>query len=213
MTFAEIPPSEVTELFGQPEVAASVVHGRSFLPAYYHPRTHNIPVALIHFRSYHVSLLNLFTHFASHAASSLAIPISKTIPLPTHRSLWTVPRSPFVHKSSQENFERRTHKRVIKAWDADDEVVERWVKYLEAHPLAGVGFRVVRWQRAPVGVGQLTMQAVKDRLVLDMQSKKTRSAEKVKELGEKIIEQELAAASGAVVTPAKEDAETTVKSS
>ena len=87
------------------------------------------------------------------------------------------------------------------------------MKYLEAHPLAGVGFRVVRWQRAPVGVGQLTMQAVKDRLVLDMQSKKTRSAEKVKELGEKIIEQELAAASGAVVTPAKEDAETAVKSS
>ena len=100
MTFAEIPPSEVAELFGQPEVAASVVHGRSFLPAYYHPRTHNIPVALIHFRSYHVSLLNLFTHFASHAASSLAIPISKTIPLPTHRSAPCAPPRTHTQASS-----------------------------------------------------------------------------------------------------------------
>lgn len=188
------------------------MHGRSFLPAYYHPRTHNIPVALIHFRSYHVSLLNLFTHFTSHAAAALAIPISKTIPLPTQRSLWTVPRSPFVHKRSQENFERRTHKRVIKAWDADDEVVEKWIKYLEAHPLAGVGFRVVRWQRAPVSVGELTMQAVKDRLLVDMQTRKTRSAEKVKELGEKIIQQELAAATAASSASAKEAAKTIVKS-
>ncbi|KAK7681997.1 hypothetical protein QCA50_014961 [Cerrena zonata] len=182
--------NELSELLGQPEVAGQIVNGRSFLPAYYHPRTHNVPVALIHFRSYHISLLNLFTHFASHAASALAIPISKTIPLPTQRSLWTVPRSPFVHKTSQENFERRTHKRVIKAWDADDEVVERWIKYLEAHPLAGVGFRV-------------------DRLVLDMQTKKTRSAEKVKELGEKIVERELAAAAAS----AQKSAETIVKSS
>lgn len=101
---------------------------------------------------------------------------------------------------------------MIKAWDADDEVVEKWIKYLEAHPLAGVGFRVVRWQRAPVSVGELTMQAVKDRLLVDMQTRKTRSAEKVKELGEKIIQQELAAATAASSASAKEAAKTIVKS-
>ncbi|CAL1702458.1 unnamed protein product [Somion occarium] len=191
---------ELVELLGQPEAAGSIVHGRSFLPAYYHPREHNIPVALIHFRSYHVPLLNLFMHFASHAASALAIPISKPIPLPTQRSLWTVPRSPFVHKQAQENFERRTHKRAIKAWDADDEVIDRWVKYMEAHVLAGVGMRVVRWQRAPVSVGTLTMDAVKNKFLLEMEAK-TRSSEKVKALGEKIIEQELAAAASASADP------------
>ncbi|KAI0076624.1 ribosomal protein S10 [Panus rudis PR-1116 ss-1] len=180
-------------ILAQPEFASKVVHGRSFVPAYYHPRTHNIPVALIHFRSHHVSLLNLFTHFCAHTASALAIPISKTIPLPTQRSLWTVPKSPFVHKSAQENFERKVHKRAIKAWDADDEVVDRWIKYLEAHALAGVGIRVVRWQRAPVGVRSLTMEAIKKQMALDAS---TTSSEKVKALGEKIVQQELAANAG-----------------
>lgn len=35
------------------------------------------------------------------------------IPLPTKRSVLTVPRSPFIDKNSQEAFEIKTHKRVI----------------------------------------------------------------------------------------------------
>ncbi len=35
------------------------------------------------------------------------------IPLPTERSLYSVIRSPFVHKRSQEQFEMRVHKRII----------------------------------------------------------------------------------------------------
>ncbi|KAF9045751.1 hypothetical protein BDZ89DRAFT_1155444 [Hymenopellis radicata] len=104
------------------QYAAALVHGRSFHAPFKHPQTDNIPVAIIQFRSYHTHLLDLFTHFASHAAASLAIPISGVIMLPKKRSLWTVPRSPFVFKKSQENFERIEHKRAIKAWDADEEV-------------------------------------------------------------------------------------------
>ena len=35
------------------------------------------------------------------------------IPLPTERSLYTVLRSPHKHKDSREQFEMRTHKRLI----------------------------------------------------------------------------------------------------
>ena len=39
--------------------------------------------------------------------------ISGPIPLPTERTLYTVIRSPHKHKDSREQFEMRTHKRLI----------------------------------------------------------------------------------------------------
>ena len=39
--------------------------------------------------------------------------VSGPIPLPTERNLYTVIRSPHVHKDSREQFEMRTHKRLI----------------------------------------------------------------------------------------------------
>ncbi|EKM50425.1 uncharacterized protein PHACADRAFT_200369 [Phanerochaete carnosa HHB-10118-sp] len=174
------------------EYATSIEHGRSLHEPNYHPRTHGIPAATIHLRSYHISLLQLFTHFVAHAAAALAIPISKPVPLPIQRSLWTVLKGPFVHKKAQENFSRKTHKRVIKAWDTDPEVVERWVRYLEKHALAGVGIRVVRWERAPVGVGKKVSDTVK----AAMENAKLQTPKgQVEALGGKILEQELATAS------------------
>jgi small subunit ribosomal protein S10 len=145
-------------------------------------------VASLHFRSFHPPLLAQFTHFVSHAASSLAIPISSVKFLPTQRSMWTVLKSPFVHKKKQENFERKVHKRAIKAWDADPEVIERWVRYLQRHILAGVGMRVTRWERASLGIGRLRLEGVQSQ----MQKLALTDAEKVKDLGQDIIRQELA---------------------
>lgn len=39
--------------------------------------------------------------------------ISGPVPLPTEKSIITVLRSPFVNKDSREQFEMRTHKRLI----------------------------------------------------------------------------------------------------
>ncbi|KAI0643212.1 ribosomal protein S10 [Trametes meyenii] len=186
----------------EPAYAASIVNGRSVRPPHYLPKTHGIPAATLHFRSYHPKLLDFFVHFAGHAASALGIPISKPVHLPTQRRLWTVIRGPFVHKKSQENFERRTHKRVIKAWDANPEVVDMLVQYLEKHLAAGVGLRTVKWTRAPVGVGQKTLESVMGSLRLDGQLR----ADKVKALGEQIVKEELAAAAGAAKEGAVEKA-------
>ncbi|KAJ3576980.1 hypothetical protein NP233_g26 [Leucocoprinus birnbaumii] len=163
---------------------AEIVVGRCLQPAQQHPRTHDIPVANIHFRSHSPRLLELFTHFASHAASSLGIPTSKTIFLPTQRRLWTVIRSPFVYKKSQENFERKVHKRAIKAWDADPEVVEQWVKYLRVNMLGGVAMKVTRWEHLPLGVGQSRLRDVE--LMV-----KPSVEEQIRNLGEEILKEEL----------------------
>jgi small subunit ribosomal protein S10 len=167
-----------------------VVHGRGVLDPYRHPRTHGVSVASIQFRAHFSELVQLATHFASHAAASLGIPISGVVSLPTRRTLWTVPRGPFAHKKSQENFERRVHARAIKAFDADDEVVDRWVRYLEAHALPGVGMRVVRWHRLPVGIGRSHLQSVVGRMRLGTASNR----QKMKELGDKIVKVESEAA-------------------
>jgi len=175
--------------FTEEEYAATLIHGRSVHEPYFHPRTYDIPVANIHFRSHHIKLLNLFTHFAAHAASSLGIPTSKVVPLPTQRTLWTVLRSPFAHKKSQENFDRRVHKRAIKAWDADPEVVQRWVAYLRAHAMPGVGMRVTTWNRLPLGIGS------SDALVGDdsAEHKSVSAPQKIRQFGKQIIEEEVSA--------------------
>ena len=82
------------------------------------------------------------------------------------------------------------HARAIKAFDADAEVVDRWVRYIEAHAVPGVGMRVVRWHRLPVGIGRSHLQSVMGRMRLVRPTNK----EKVKELGDKIVEVESKAA-------------------
>ena len=50
---------------------------------------------------------------------------AESIPLPTSRNRWTVLRSPHVDKKSREQFEIRTHKRVI-------DIVRSTAKTIEA---------------------------------------------------------------------------------
>lgn len=179
-----------TREYTEREWAATLIHGRGVHNPYYHPQTYGIPVASVHFRSHHIRLLEFFTHFASHAASSLGIPISRVARLPTQRTLWTVPRSPFAHKKAQENFDRRVHKRAIKAWDADPEVVDRWLMYLRKHALGGVGMRVTRWERLPVGYGATRLAHIKQQMAGPAPQT---VEEAVKALGDEIIVKELAA--------------------
>jgi len=47
------------------------------------------------------------------AAKKTGATVSGPIPLPTQKEVFTVIRSPHKHKDSREQFERRTHKRLI----------------------------------------------------------------------------------------------------
>nr|MBN1229975.1 30S ribosomal protein S10 [Anaerolineae bacterium] len=46
------------------------------------------------------------------------------VPLPTKIERWTVRRSPFIDKDSQEHFEMRTHKRLIDVLDPDAKTID-----------------------------------------------------------------------------------------
>jgi small subunit ribosomal protein S10 len=50
------------------------------------------------------------------------------IPLPTERNLYTVIRSPHVNKDSREQFEMKTHKRLIDIVDPTPKTVENLMR-------------------------------------------------------------------------------------
>jgi len=50
--------------------------------------------------------------------------VAGPVPLPTRREIYTVNRSSFKHKKSREQFEIRTHKRIIDIMEPNDRTVE-----------------------------------------------------------------------------------------
>ena len=54
--------------------------------------------------------------------------VSGPIPLPTERNLYTVIRSPHKYKDSREEFERRTHKRLIDILDTTSGTVDSLIR-------------------------------------------------------------------------------------
>jgi small subunit ribosomal protein S10 len=54
--------------------------------------------------------------------------VSGPIPLPTRIQRWTVLRSPHIDKKSREQFEQRTHKRVIDILDSRPQTIDALTK-------------------------------------------------------------------------------------
>jgi small subunit ribosomal protein S10 len=50
--------------------------------------------------------------------------VAGPVPLPTRREIYTVNRSPFIDKKSREQFEIRTHKRIIDITDPNSKTVD-----------------------------------------------------------------------------------------
>jgi len=98
--------------------------------------------------------MDFFVDFARRTAFYLSIPCSGTIYLPTQRTRWTIPKGPFVHKKSQENFERKTHKRLLTFKDANKNIIDGLLSYLTKNCPPGVGMRVTRWEWEDLGVGK-----------------------------------------------------------
>ena len=61
---------------------------------------------------------------AKRTGASLAGPV----PLPTEKNKWTVLRSPHVDKKSREQFEIRTHKRLIDIFEPTPQTVDALMK-------------------------------------------------------------------------------------
>ena len=67
----------------------------------------------IRLKGYDHEIVDQSTKLIVDTAAKTGARISGPIPLPTERNLYTVIRSPHVNKDSREQFEMRTHKRLI----------------------------------------------------------------------------------------------------
>lgn len=123
---------------------------------YYKPlrRTaeHGLPVCDLQLRSYSIGNLEFMADFALRAAYYANLPAFGPTPLPKKIERWTVPRGNFVHKKSQENFERVTYKRLIQIKDGNPETVELWLAFLRKHQFHGVGMKANVWNWEEIGM-------------------------------------------------------------
>ncbi|CAH7672163.1 hypothetical protein BY996DRAFT_6695652 [Phakopsora pachyrhizi] len=120
--------------------------------------THRIHVATLIIEAFNPDKDHLpwICGFSLQAAYHLGIPCSRPASVPIKTELHTVLRSGFVHKKSQENFWRLTHRRVIKAYDSNQEVINRWLSYLQKEATRGtnVALRSQKFYYRPVGWGK-----------------------------------------------------------
>lgn len=107
---------------------------------------YGVPSCDLQLRSYSLRPLESFCDFALRAAYYLGLPAYGPTPLPKIIERWTVPRSTFIHKKSQENFERITRRRLIQIKDGHPETVQIWLAFLQKHQQAAVGMKANLWE-------------------------------------------------------------------
>ncbi|TIA91088.1 hypothetical protein E3P99_01271 [Wallemia hederae] len=132
-----------------------------------HQKTHDIPIATLQFKAHATDNLDFFVDFAIRSAYHLGIVVTGPAPLPTTHQRYAVLKSPFVHKKSQELFEKRTHGRLLKVWDSDEEIVKRWIAYLDSHSMVGVRMKFELFQYLKTGFGDDLPAIAKDSLRTD----------------------------------------------
>ncbi|KAL7771512.1 hypothetical protein CFE70_001458 [Pyrenophora teres f. teres 0-1] len=108
--------------------------------------THGVPTCDLQLRTYNIRGLVLFADFAVRAAYYMGLCARGPIPLPRITERWTVPRSNFIFKKSQENFERVTMRRLIQIQDGHPDVVKAWLAFLAKHQYHGVGMKANVWE-------------------------------------------------------------------
>ena len=75
----------------------------------------------IKLRAYDHRLLDRSAAAIVRGVAKTGVKVAGPIPLPTKRSMVTVLRSPHVNKKSREQFEMRTHSRLIEIMDPNEE--------------------------------------------------------------------------------------------
>ena len=78
----------------------------------------------IRLKAYDHQLIDATCEKIVEAAKRNGSTVSGPIPLPTRKEIVTILRSPHVNKDSREQFERRTHKRLIDIFNPNAKCVE-----------------------------------------------------------------------------------------
>lgn len=143
-------------------------------------------VADLQLRSYDNENLDFYSDFILRVGYYLGMPLTGPKPLPTRRERWTVIRSPFAQAKSKENFERHTHKRLIRVWDTNPELVQIWLSYISKHAITGVGIKCNVYQRSGLS---LDMDKFSATSLPSQDSKDSKTVSTLDEaVGEKVLE-------------------------
>jgi small subunit ribosomal protein S10 len=79
-------------------------------------------------KAYDYRLLDQFTSQIVDTARRTGALVSGPVPLPTKRTIYTVLRSPHIDKKSREQFEMRTHKRLLDILDPTPKTVDAFMR-------------------------------------------------------------------------------------
>ncbi|MFI3228875.1 MAG: 30S ribosomal protein S10 [Bacillota bacterium] len=82
----------------------------------------------INLKAYDHSLIDASCAKIVDAAKSTGASISGPIPLPTEKEIVTILRSPHKYKDSREQFESRTHKRLIDIYNCSGRTIDSLMK-------------------------------------------------------------------------------------
>lgn len=82
----------------------------------------------IKLRSYDHRLLDKSVRDIVEVGKKNGAAIAGPVPLPTRREIFTVQRSTFVHKKSREQFEMRTHRRLLDITNPTPRIVDALAK-------------------------------------------------------------------------------------
>lgn len=82
----------------------------------------------IRLQAYDHKILDQSTEEIVNTAKRTGAQIKGPIPLPTHKEIYTVLRSPHIDKKSREQFETRTHKRLIDIMEPTPATIEALMK-------------------------------------------------------------------------------------
>ena len=82
----------------------------------------------IHIKAYDNKILDISTQEIVNTAKRTGAQVKGPIPLPTKIEKFTVLRSPHIDKKSREQFETRTHKRLIDIIEPTPQTVEALMK-------------------------------------------------------------------------------------
>ncbi|MFQ5743173.1 MAG: 30S ribosomal protein S10 [Acidobacteriota bacterium] len=82
----------------------------------------------IRLKAYDHRVLDQSAHEIVETAERTGARVAGPIPLPTERSIYTVLRSPHVDKKSREQFELRTHKRLVDILEPTPQTVDALMK-------------------------------------------------------------------------------------
>ena len=82
----------------------------------------------IKLKSYDHNLIDMATSRIMDAASKSGSKVAGPIPLPTDKEVVTIIRAPHKYKDSREQFEMRTHKRIIDIYTPSSKAVDALMK-------------------------------------------------------------------------------------